>query len=988
MNTRQSVRLAAVLLSVAWVAAACESADLIIVDREHHAAEGVGSIELFSPAVSLEVGSTVQLSAEVSCRHGLPMEDVELQWISATPERMDVSAEGVATALRSGVAVIEARAADVHGDLVLRLDPFTRPVGIEGGQLSYRDGLVSVLVGPGALSEGASLSIEEADDVPEGGPGSSLLIPRTAYRFGPDGFRFEEPVEIRFRYDASALEPGTDEQRLRVHRLAGDAWLPLEHSEVSPGTATVSAWTSSFSVYSVLDYRPAAASVVLTPWESAMAVGENLQLDVAVLGASGQPIIAPVVEWRSSDPRVARVGPAGEVTALQPGTVTITASSSGSVGEATVAVFGPLASIALDPLELWLTAGRTGRLHAVLLDDFGVPVGQLVTWSSADDGVAVMSTGGEVRAVAPGTVTIVASSGGQSASASVHVTAPPVSIVISPRGGYHAVGDTITFAAAVLDALGNDLGRPVTWDASDPTVLVGPGRVRALRAGTVLLTASVDEVSTLEVLTFLDAADLPDAMELDPSPILVATGESVQVAATVTDRLGNVLPQAAVTWMSGNPAVATVDVSGLVSGLEQGTTLLLARSGHANGFAEIVVGPPRTGNPHTIEVWPLNPELTVGGTARITAVVYDTAGMTISDAQVTWSSSDASVVSVDATGLIAGAASGTATIVAASGPLSGSTTVTVVEHGSGGHEEGLGNNLSWPVVFAEGYGLTGLFVATDAGLRPTADEGIAVTEIPFFPSTNAADYFLNGVDYYTQRSANVWQAEWIDGSGGLRGAEVTWGDNLTHHTFTTHSQIRVETTLSSLADAPLVGYNMTHLYGERSTEMQGTDGTTNTFVPSLFTVAARLKIEKLDNTTFEPVFTLFDRTVADGLASEGPGTFGVEVNVAGKLIYGYNLRVQDAPIPLGVDKYGWWRLTFSLDDQAGVGGTAVDRGVSLERCGKAPDDEDEPLTYTPALDVAAQQTVLDIWIASAKGSSSHGGGGSGGHTTDGGCGDH
>ena len=38
--------------------------------------------------------------------------------------------------------------------------------------------------------------------------------------------------------------------------------------------------------------------------------------------------------------------------------------------------------------------------------------------------------------------------------------------------------------------------------------------------------------------------------------------------------------------------------------------------------------------------------------------------------------------------------------------------------GGGGEEETLRNNLSVPVVFAEGHGITGLPVGTDTGLRP------------------------------------------------------------------------------------------------------------------------------------------------------------------------------------------------------------------------------------------------------------------------------
>ena len=142
-----------------------------------------------------------------------------------------------------------------------------------------------------------------------------------------------------------------------------------------------------------------------------------------------------------------------------------------------------------------------------------------------------------------------------------------------------------------------------------------------------------------------------------------------------------------------------------------------------------------------------------------------------------------------------------------------------------------------------------------------------------------------------------------------------------------------------------------------------------------------------------PAFKLQNFTVL----TEGPGSYGAEVNVAGRIIYGFNFRVRDVAVPSGVAKYGWWRLTFSLDETVELADGSVARGLSLDRCGNAAEG-DEELTYTPVLDTSTQTSTLDIWIASASGG---GGGGSGGHTdgstsghtpgggsSGGGCGDH
>lgn len=964
----------------------CSKANTVILDPAHETVEDIARIEVADPGNPLEVGSSLQLQARAFCAHGMPIEGIDFHWSTATPDRVKVSSDGLVTALRSGLAVVQVGSGRTEQDVVVRIEPFGRVIGADGGLVSYRDGRVSIRVGAGVLAEPVRLTVEEAYDVPTSGIGNSTLVPGTAYSLGPAGQQFRDPVEIRIQYDESRLGASAEEARFRIHRLhdVEGRWLPLDMSTADPAAHAVSAFTTTFSLYSVLEYRPAAQTVIITPWDDTLAVASTVQLDAAVLDADGAPVVAPdPISWTSSDPGIASVSQTGEVTGLSPGTVTIVATSSGSAGEATVAVYGRVSRVELVPPSLWITTGKAGEIEAVLYDEAGAPVKQAVVWMSTDESVATVSGTGEVLGLASGEATIVASSGEMSGEASVYVTPPPASVVISPPGGYFAVGDTISFTAQVLDGRGQVLARPVAWSASDPTALVGPGRVYSSRATTIGLVATVDDVASVAMVTFLDPEDLPGTIELDPESVSTSVGESVQVTARVADRLGTELPDAPVTWTMGNESIADVDGAGLVTGVAEGQTLLVARSGHATAVVEVLVGPRQGGEPVRVEVWPRAPELEVGGSARLAALVYDQEGIEIPGAEVVWTSANAGVAQVDATGLLTGIASGATTITAAVGPLTASVVATVVEPDAGGHDEGLGNNLSWPVVFAEGLGLSGQSVTADPGLRPRAAEGVSVTTLPFFAPANAVDYVIGG-RFYLQQGANTWQAEWLDGAGEVRPAIVAWGDNLTHHTFNTHSMIRVETSLTSLSDPPLSGFNMKHLYGQGSTEMQGTDGTLGTFTPSLFTLAARLTVEKLDNATFEPVFTLFDGTVAEGLSSEGPGVFGAEVNVAGKVVYGYNLRIRDAQVPTNVEKYGWWRLTFSLDDDVEGPGPALPRGVRLEQCGNAPAPGDEPLVYSPVLDAAAQRTVLDIWIASASG----GGGGGGGHGGGGGCGGH
>ena len=210
---------------------------------------------------------------------------------------------------------------------------------------------------------------------------------------------------------------------------------------------------------------------------------------------------------------------------------------------------------------------------------------------------------------------------------------------------------------------------------------------------------------------------------------------------------------------------------------------------------------------------------------------------------------------------------------------------------------------------------------------------------------------LGGVVYFPQATASTWQAEWRNNASGAQlEAIVDWGDALLSRSYTTSSIVRIETTLKQ--DATITGvtdtmtaYNMKLLSGSRTTELQGTDGTTIASpARNVFAINGRLKIEKIatgggaDTVVFDKaVYEGFGTTTEGSEGSEGSeggsgsaGTatkYGAELNVAGSVVYGYNFRLSSLT---GIaDKAGQYRITFSLDPQATVGTDTVPNHVKL-----------------------------------------------------------
>ncbi len=83
-------------------------------------------------------------------------------------------------------------------------------------------------------------------------------------------------------------------------------------------------------------------------------VGDTLRLEADVRDAGREVIPGAAVSWSSSDARVASVGPSGVVTAVGPGTATITAASGGTTGSVQLSVGDPAIAV------LWALYAKTG----------------------------------------------------------------------------------------------------------------------------------------------------------------------------------------------------------------------------------------------------------------------------------------------------------------------------------------------------------------------------------------------------------------------------------------------------------------------------------------------------------------------------------------------------------------------------------------------------------------------------------------------------
>ena len=334
-------------------------------------------------------------------------------------------------------------------------------------------------------------------------------------------------------------------------------------------------------------------------------------------------------------------------------------------------------TITVSPATADLAAlGATVQLSAQVQDQNDQAMaGAAVTWASGAVAVATVSASGLVTAVANGSATITATSGSASGSAAVTVAQTVSLVAVSPAVDTLVAGDTLRFSAEAADANGHPVaGVEIQWTSSDTAVAVvdASGLVTGVSAGETEIGATASGVTGGAELTVV--APVPAAVEVTPDTVsLTALGQTAQLAAEVRDQIGRVMSGEAVLWSSRDTLVATVDSAGLVTAAGRGATSVTARAGEASGPAAVTVMQ-AAGSVHVL---PAAEMIAVGDTLRLAAEALDANGNAIAGASFTWSSSDASVASVDASGLVRGTAEGKATITASSGDARGISEITV-----------------------------------------------------------------------------------------------------------------------------------------------------------------------------------------------------------------------------------------------------------------------------------------------------------------------
>jgi trimeric autotransporter adhesin len=336
----------------------------------------VASVEVAPPTATVAVGATVTLTASALDASGNVVTGRKVVWAVADSNLATVSPTGVVTGRRVGTVPVAASVEGKSAVAQIRVAPVAA---------------VAVRVSPSSrdltVGQTAQLKAEPLDAQ------GAVLSGRAV------------------AWSSSRLSVATVSQTGAVTAL-------------SPGTAIITATVEGKSGVAGVTVAPAAvASVGVSPTSATLVVGETVQLEAQPRDASGRPLAGRAVTWSTNRPNVATVTSTGVVAAVSPGTATVTASSEGRSGAATIAVEAPSVDrVEVTPASTTVKVGGSFRLTATVYDSRGSVIpGARVGWASSDTRIATVDNTGRVSAVRGGSVIITAMSGGKAGTASVRV---------------------------------------------------------------------------------------------------------------------------------------------------------------------------------------------------------------------------------------------------------------------------------------------------------------------------------------------------------------------------------------------------------------------------------------------------------------------------------------------------------------------------------------------------------------------------------------
>lgn len=240
-----------------------------------------------------------------------------------------------------------------------------------------------------------------------------------------------------------------------------------------------------------------------------------------------------------------------------------------------------------------MTVGTAQQLAPVVLPERAAKRNAL-SYVSDNPNIVSVSDDGVAQAVGLGTAQITATSGGVSCTYTI-TTQPDSSMIatemdITLASSTIAVGDYTTLSLSVLPTTAANY-ISVSLSSSDPSVATvnSFGKVTGVAPGKATITATTGDVSCSATVTVVAAASsgtaTTESLSLNTNYLVLKPGASSKVT-------GSVAPSTAsqsLTFTSKDKSIATVNASGVVTGVSTGATSIVVSNGTVSSSVTVIV---------------------------------------------------------------------------------------------------------------------------------------------------------------------------------------------------------------------------------------------------------------------------------------------------------------------------------------------------------------------------------------------------------------
>jgi uncharacterized protein YjdB len=331
--------------------------------------------------------------------------------------------------------------------------------------------------------------------------------------------------------------------------------------------------------------------------------------------------------------------------------------------------------ITLDKSEMTIEIGS--GMHAIIATVMpAFADNKNVIWTSSKPEVATVDVNSRIMPVAVGTTTITATTedGGFAAICEVTVVKPVTGVTLNEIEATLEVGETIFLAATVDPDDATD--KTVTWSTANENIatVADNGVVTAVSPGETTITVTTINGNKTAICTIIVEPVAVASVTLDRSEISLKEDSVYKLTA-------NIMPENAtdknITWTSSDENVVTVDVTGNIKAVTEGTAIITVTTVDGGFTATCTVKVEKNVTEVTgVSIDKTEFTLKVGEQFAITATVTpDNA----TNKNVTWTSSDETIATINENGVVAAVAEGetVVTVTTEDGEFTAECKVTV-----------------------------------------------------------------------------------------------------------------------------------------------------------------------------------------------------------------------------------------------------------------------------------------------------------------------